>query len=98
METVKAAVTEVDNMHFIRIENDGKRINIPLSEDKPNEVKGAFNELLVWVKESEIEIEMDEVGTDLFSQVAKEYISQLNREIQEVRHEMERLGLVTDGD
>ena len=39
---------------------------------------------------------MTEVGEDLFSQVANEYITQLNREIQEVHGEMEEHGLVAD--
>ena len=94
METIKATVVESDEMHFIRIENASAEIKIPLSDDKPNEVKSAFNQLIVWIKEEEFRIEMDEVRADLFSQVAKEYIAQLNREIKEVRKEMEELGLV----
>ena len=35
-----------------------------------------------------------EVGDDLFSQVAKEYVTQLNREIQEVHGEMKQYGLI----
>ena len=37
-----------------------------------------------------------ELAEDLFSQVANEYVTQLNREIQEVRKEMEGYGLVND--
>lgn len=98
METVKAEIIEIDENHFISIENAGKEIKIPLSEDKPNDVKSAFNDLIEWVKESELKIEMDEVGPDLFSQVANEYISQLNREIHEVRDEMHELGLIDEGE
>lgn len=101
METIKATVVELDEKHFIEIKTDGETIKIPISEDKPNEVKSAFNKLIVHLKEGEFEIEMEEVGEDLFSQVANEYITQLNREIQEVRGEMIDYGLVEeeeDGD
>jgi len=67
-----------------------------MSEDKPNEVKSAFNSLIARIKDGEFQIELAEVGEDLFSQVANEYITQLNRDIQEVRGEMEQHGLVAD--
>lgn len=98
MEAINAAVVEIENKHFIRIKNDGEEIKIPLSDDKPIDVKSAFNQLIKWVKESKFEIEMEDVGTDLFSQAAKEYITQLNREILELRGEMEDLDLVESGD
>ena len=47
-------------------------------------------------KEGEFQIELDEIGEDLFSQVANEYITQLNREIKEVHVEMDQYGLVAD--
>ncbi len=98
METIEAGVVEIEEKHFIRIMKAGEEIKIPLSDDKPNDVKSAFNQLIIWIKESKFEIEMKDLGTDLFSQVAKEYITQLNREIQEVRGEMEDLGLVVSAD
>lgn len=98
METISAEVVEIEEKHFILIKNTDKDISIPLSDDKPNEVKSAFNQLILWVKEKKFKIELGDVGTDLFSQVAKEYIIQLNREIQEVRGEMEYLGLVDIND
>lgn len=97
METIKAEVTEIEEKRFISMKNAGDEINIPLSDDKPNDVKSAFNKLILWIKEGEFKIELEDVGTDLFSLVAKEYITQLNREIQEVRGEMEDLRLVENG-
>ncbi|MDE3022814.1 MAG: hypothetical protein KGI54_13315 [Pseudomonadota bacterium] len=97
METISVAVVEIEEKHFILIKNAGEEIKIPLSDDKPKDVKSAFNQLIMWVKKGKFEIEMKEVGTDLFSLVAQEYIIQLNREIQEVRGEMEDLGLVESG-
>ena len=96
METIKAEVVELDEKYFIRIQADDNPIKIPMSEDKPNEVKSAFNRLIARIKDGESQIEFDEVGDDLFSQVANEYITQLNREIQEVYGEMKQYGLVAD--
>lgn len=96
METIKAMVVELDKKHFIKIEIGDEEIKIPISEDKPNEVKSAFNKLIVRIKEGEFEIKLEDIGEDLFSLVANEYVTQLNREIQEVRGEMKGYGLVED--
>jgi hypothetical protein len=98
METLEASVVEEDDKHFIEIATDGEDIRIPISEDKPNEVKSAFNKLIEQIKLSEFELELVDEGDDLFSQVAKEYITQLNREISEVRDEMIEYGLIEDDD
>ena len=96
METIKATVMQADKKHFIKIEDGDHSIKIPMSEDKPNDVKKAFNRLIARIKDGVFQIELAEVGEDLFSQVASEYITQLNREIQEVRGEMEQHDLIAD--
>jgi len=60
--------------------------------------KRAFNKLISQIKEREFEIELEEVGPDLFSQVASEYILQLNREIQEVREYCEVMGKLREAE
>ena len=94
METIKATIVQVDDKHFIKIEDGDTQISIPISEDKPNEVKSAFNKLIARIKDGEFKIKLTEVGDDLFSQVANEYITQLNREIQEFHGEMKEYGLI----
>lgn len=94
METIKATVESRDDKYFIKIKTGDEEIRIPMSEDKPNEVKSAFNKLITRIKVGEFQIKLDEVGEDLFSMVANEYLTQLNREIQEVHGEMKRHGLV----
>lgn len=94
METVKAGIATHDEMHFIEISVAGGTVSIPISDDRPNEVKSAFNKLIVRLKDGPFTIVLENVGEDLFSQVSVEYISQLNREIQEVYNEMKELGLV----
>ena len=94
METVKAAVQNCDGQHFIRIWDEGIDIQIPMSEDKPNAVKSAFNRIILRLKGGKFKIELEDVGEDLFSQVAREYIEQLNREITEIHGEMKQYGLL----
>ncbi|QEG40413.1 hypothetical protein [Roseimaritima ulvae] len=94
MEIIKARVESVDAAYFIEIAVGSDSIRIPMSEDKPIEVKSAFNKLIARIKVGEFQIELEKVGDDLFSQVAKEYVTQLNSEISEVFGEMQQKGLV----
>lgn len=98
METLKATVEEVDKKYFIKIKAGAEDISIPMSEDKPSEIKSAFSRIISRIKAGEFQIKLDEVKDDLFSQVANEYLSQLNREIQEVRKEMKQYGLVNEAE
>lgn len=99
MEILRAEVVQDDEIRFIRITNTETEIQIPLTEDNPNAIKSAFNELITVAKKDDLEIMMaEEVGPDLFSQVASEYIAQLNQEVQEVRNEMRDMGLIDDED
>lgn len=94
MEIINATVESLDDKYFIKIKTGGEEIRIPMSDDKPNEVKSAFNKIITRIKAGEFQIKLEEVGEDLFSLVANEYLTQLNREIQEVRNEMKQYGLV----
>lgn len=96
METIEAAVVQNEDKHCIKIQDKNGTITIPISEDRPKEVKNAFNRLITRIKAGVFQIKLIEVGEDLFSQVANEYVAQLNREILEVHGEMKRCGLVAD--
>lgn len=95
MEPIKAIVAIVDEKHYIKIDDGDTGVMIPMSEDSPNEVKRAFNRLIVRLREGEYRIQFEGEGEDLFSQVATEYITQLNRD-QEVFGEMENFGLIRE--
>lgn len=93
METIRATVENLEDKYFIKIETGDKEISIPMSEDKPNEVKNAFNKIINRIKVGEFQIKLEVVGDDLFSQVANEYITQLNREIREIHGAMKEYEL-----
>jgi hypothetical protein len=94
MEKLEAEVVEEGEKRFLSISIGAEEVRIPLTEDKPTQVKKAFNRLIHRIKEGPFAVELKEVGEDLFSQVAAEYIKQLNKEIREVRAEMEEHALV----
>jgi len=95
METIKASIQCKDEKYFIQIESGEDGIAIPISEDKPNDIKSAFNKLIARLKSGKFQIQLENVRDDLFSQVANEYITQLNSELVEVYGEMSRHGLVS---
>ena len=98
MATVKAGVLCVDDKHYIEIRLHSEAVRIPMSDDNPSHVKKAFNRLIEHARVEDFTIELDGLGDDLFSQVAGEYIGQLNREIQELRAEMKQYGLIGQDD
>mgnify|MGYP000512821254 CR=1 FL=1 len=51
-------------------------------------IKSVFNELIMKLKEKEFEFNFQDTGNDLFTQIAKEYIKQLNTELESVHKEL----------
>ena len=94
MVILEATVECEEEKYFLKIGVEQGPIRIPLSDDNPNVVKSAFNKLIQRIRVGEFTIKLDEVGEDLFSMVASEYLAQLNREIQEVHSQMLDYGLV----
>ena len=94
MVTLEATVECVDDKHFLKIDVESGVVTIPLSEDSANAVKSSFNQLLQRMRQGLFTIKLKEVGDDLFSMVANEYLTQLNREIQEVYKQMETYDLL----
>lgn len=95
MEVLKAFVRLAEEKYTLEIELGDEVAIIPLSQDEPNEVKRAFNKLIVKLKSGLFRIDLQECGEDLFSQVAKEYLAQLNSELEEVFGEMMSEGLAS---
>ena len=96
METIKATIVNRDEKHFIQIQDDENTITVPISEDDPNVVKAAFNKLIERLRKGPFKIELEDVGSDLFSQIAKEYITQLNVELAGVYDEIKREGFIEE--
>lgn len=93
MDVIKAFVRVEEEVYTLEVELDDEIAVIPLSQDQPNEVKSAFNKLIIKLKSGLFRIELEECGEDLFSQVAREYLVQLNSELEGVFGEMVSGGL-----
>lgn len=94
MVTLEATVECKEEEYFLKINVEHGPVTIPLSDDDPNAVKGAFNKLIQRIRVGEFTIQLDKGGDDLFLMVANEYLTQLNREIQEVYSQMKEYGLL----
>ena len=68
-------VAQIDEKQFIKIELADGAVLIPMSDDKADDVKSAFNKLIVRVKKGEFQVKLEGLGEDLFSQVANVYSS-----------------------
>lgn len=97
MDTLKANVVKIDDMHYINIETESGDVRIPMTEDKVDDVKRAFNKLIIRLKTGEFQIAFEGAVDDLFTDVAKEYLIQLNRDIHEVYEEMSQYELDQNG-
>lgn len=90
METHKAKIDrENKDKVSLSLKINETLFNIPLTDDKPNEIKQVFNELLKELKKGQFnfELEQDE-KQDLYYYTCVEYISQLNTELNSVYNEL----------
>lgn len=67
---------------------------IILTEDNPNNVKHVFNNLIKDLKKGTFQFSLEDSGSDLFHNICKEYIIQLNSEMESIYNEMDDFGLL----
>ncbi|MBE7641793.1 hypothetical protein GUB10_15795 [Salegentibacter sp. BLCTC] len=97
METYKAElIREEENTTLSLVFSEDQRLNIILTDDNPNHVKGVFNSLLKRLKKGTFKFELEEEKEDLYYHVSKEYISQLNNELLSVYKELEDFELIEE--
>lgn len=90
MKTHEANIAEMDSEHYLSLKIKDIVLKVPLTKNEPNEIKKVFNELILHLKKGQLSFTMKEVEDgDLIYQVAKEYITQLNIELEEVYQELE---------
>jgi len=90
METHKAKIDrENQDKVSLSLKINETLFNIPLTDDKPYEIKQVFNELLKELKKGQFNfvLEQDE-KQDLYYHTCVEYISQLNKELTSVYNEL----------
>lgn len=88
METYNASVINKDDNWFLVLSISDDDLSIPLTQDEPLVIKSVFNQLILKLKEKKFEFNFQGAENDLFTQIAKEYIKQLNIELSSVHNEL----------
>lgn len=94
METHKATIKRQEQKTSLFFLIRGNELEIVLTEDKPNEVKSTFNQLLLELKKGEFQFELEDEGSDLYHHISSEYISQLNSELSSIFKELKDYNLL----
>lgn len=96
METKKATITrerEKDKSILV-LQGVSNNHEIILTEDNPNNIKSVFNNLIQDLKKGLFQFELEDSSNDLFHNICKEYIVQLNSELQSIYNEMDEFDLL----
>ena len=95
MEINNAVITTEDEEYHLDLQITGKNLKIPLTKDEPNEIKKVFNELITHLKRGQFNFVLEEKEDgDLVYHIAKEYIEQLNKELNDIYQELESYQLL----
>lgn len=95
METHKARIERKDDNAILKLVLNSTELDIVLTEDKPNDVKSVFNKLLEQLKNGVFQFSLEDVKEDLYHHICKEYLTQLNAELNSVYQELEEYGLLS---
>jgi hypothetical protein len=95
METFKATIKRGESSTQLTLTVRGKALDIILTEDRPTDVKQAFNKLLEELKKGEFSFELKDTTEDLYHHISKEYIKQLNAELGIIYAELKDFDLLT---
>ena len=97
MATHNATIERKDNNSAtLKLALGAEELNIVLTDDNPNEVKSVFNKLLLHLKNDEIEFNLIDDKDDLYYNICKEYITQLNAELKSTYTELKDNGLLNE--
>lgn len=96
MEMYEAKMIKDGENHHLELNIKTNTLKISMTEDLPNEIKSAFNQLILRLKIEHFNFNLDDADTDLFSQIAKEYIGQLNKELTTIHTELTHHGLLSN--
>lgn len=89
METRKATILREEGKTSLCLKmKEVDTLEIVLTEDKPNDVKNVFNNLLKELKKEEFNFSLTDDKEDLYYYIATEYISQLNSELSSIYKEI----------
>jgi hypothetical protein len=94
METKKATITREKDKAILVLVGLSNNYEIILTEDNPNNIKLVFNNLINDLKKGIFKFELEDTKNDLFHNICKEYLIQLNTELQSIYNEMDEFDLL----
>lgn len=94
METRKATIKRDTSNTYLVLEVTGKKLEIILTDDNPNNIMTAFNSLLKELKKGNFQYNLEDKTDDLYFHISKEYIKQLNSELKAVYSELKDYNLL----
>ena len=94
METHKAKIERTNDSAVLKLVLNSRELDIVLTEDKPNDVKNVFNKLLEQLKNGQFSFSLEDEKEDLYHHICKEYITQLNVELNSIYQELTAHGLL----
>lgn len=94
METKIATIIREKDKTSLVLNGISQAHEIILTEDNPNNVKHVFNNLIKDLKKGAFQFSLEDTGSDLFHNICKEYIIQLNSELESIYNEMDEFGLL----
>lgn len=95
MATHEAEIIKIDEEYFLALKLPDNKLEIAITQDLPKDVQKVFNELIVSLKNGVFSFSLKEQEQkDIYYDVAKEYISQLNSELDEIYKEMKECNLL----
>jgi hypothetical protein len=98
MEIHKATINRLDDKTSLVLNINQEEFEIELTEDKPNEVKRVFNNLIAILKKGQFEFELEDEKEDLYFHICTEYVGQLNTELSSIHQELEDYGLLDENE
>lgn len=93
-QVYKATINRENGKVLLSFNMPDNTLTIPLTEDKPNDVKDVFNRLIVALKAGSFQFELEDTKEDLYHHISKEYLSQLNVELGSVFQELKDYDLL----
>lgn len=94
MEIKKAVIKREDTRALLVLELSGQTVDIILTEDNPNNVKSVFNSILKELKKGNFKFDLEDEKEDLYYHICKEYLQQLNSEMNSTFLELQDLDLL----
>lgn len=89
METRKVKILRNDDKIALQFELKNDFIEIILGEESPTNIKSAFNFILHELKDGIFSFILTDEVEDLYSEIAKEYLKQLNQEMEIIYKEIQ---------